>query len=280
MASILITGGSGAFGQAFVEHLLKSDKYARICIYSRDEWKQAQMRRRFKDDQRLRFFVGCVRDKERLTRAFHGVDVVIHAAALKRIEVGAYAPDEVVKTNINGTMNVIDAAAQSGVKKVVFLSTDKAWQPISPYGQSKAIAESLILNANNMFGEKGPKFAVTRYGNVAGSTGSVIPVWHEAIKNREPIFISDPNVTRFWMTMEQAVQLVLDTIEKMPREPVIPTLPAYCLGDLASAMGIESANKIGLAEYEKLHEGMADGNTSDVARRMTIDEIREALKNV
>lgn len=277
--NILISGGTGFFGQAFVERILDENIYSRICIYSRDEWKQAQMRTKFNNDPRLRFFIGCVRDKDRLRRAMYGIDVVIHAAALKRIEVGHYAPDEVVKTNINGSQNIIDCAAEAGVKKCILLSSDKAYNPVSPYGQSKAIAESLFLNANNMYGERGPKYAVTRYGNVCSSTGSVIPIWRESIKNGEQAYISDPDVTRFWMTKDEAVDLVMDTIEKMPTLPVIPNLPAYRLGDLAEALGISPVT-VGLNAYEKTHEEMSEGNASDFARRMTVEEIRKGLEYV
>lgn len=270
---MLITGGSGSFGQAFVKRLLKDGKHERICIYSRDEYKQSIMREQFRDG-RLRFFIGDVRDKDRLRRAMEGVKTVVHAAALKRIETGFYNPGEMVKTNIIGSMNVIEAAHDAKVDRVVFLSTDKAYQPISAYGQSKALAESLFSAANNAGGEHGPKFLVTRYGNVAGSKGSVIPKWRESNKG----YITDPECTRFWMTMDEAIDLVLDTI-KTGKELNIPILPAYRLGDLAEAMGV-SAYTTGLGEYEKLHEGMADGNTSDKARRMSVNELREMLELV
>ena len=281
MKSILITGGTGSFGRAFIKRLLESDEYTRICIYSRDEYKQFQLRKELSDNQRLRFFIGDVRDKERLTRAFQGIDVVISASALKRIEVGHYAPDEVIKTNVMGSMNVIDSAFQAKVKKVVFLSTDKAWQGgISPYGQSKAIAESLFLNANNIFGEHGPKFSVTRYGNIWRSTGSIVPVWEELIANGvKKVPVTDPGCTRFFMRMEEAVELVLNTINTMKGgELSIPeTLPAYSVGDLAEAMNVAMDVK-GLPTWERKHEGMRDGLTSDVVRRLTIQELRNFLK--
>lgn len=281
--SILITGGTGFFGQAFVSRLLKTgyNRYDRICIYSRDEYKQSLMRRRFNDDPRLRFFIGDVRDETRLRRAMYGVQHVVHAAALKRIEVGSYNPCEMVKTNIIGTMNVIDAATDTGVQKVVFLSTDKAFEPVSPYGQSKALAESLILAANHTVGKNGPKFAVTRYGNVAGSTGSVIPTWLDMIRNGAlTVPVTDPDCTRFYMTAGQAVDLVLSTMDTMcGGELAIPTLPAYRLGDLAEAMGVAMDIK-GLGAWEKKHEGMNHGNTSDQAKRMTVEELKEALIHV
>lgn len=226
-------------------------------------------------DDRLRFFIGDVRDVARLRRAFAGVDVLVHAAALKRIEVGFYNPSEMVQTNIVGAMNVIEAAMDARVKKVVALSTDKAYQPISPYGQSKALAETLFRNAYRS--ERGPVFAVTRYGNVWGSQGSVVPKWRDCLRISDTVPVTDPDCTRFFMTMPEAVDLVVNTIVTMKGgELQIPTLPAYRLGDLAEAMGAKM--KItGLPEWEKKHEGMCDGNTSDVARRMTVGELRELL---
>ena len=262
----LITGGAGSFGQAFTEHLLKNNLSERIVIYSRCEVRQAEMRERF-NDKRLRFIIGDVRDVENLKRACRGVQTIIHAAALKRIEVGQYCPDEVIKTNINGTMNIITASNEA--LNVVLLSTDKAWRPVSPYGCSKALAESLILNANNM--NLGPRFAVTRYGNVAGSRGSVIPKW-KAMGDAVPV--SDPDCTRFWMWMSEAVDLVYNAIGTTGLH--IPKLPAYRLGDLAEAMGKIMSIK-GLPDWEKQHEGMADGNTSDVARRLSVAELRAMI---
>ncbi len=277
--NILITGGTGYFSQAFVKKALPFAN--RICIYSRDEFKQAQMRQSL-NDPKLRFFIGDVRDRDRLKRAMMGVDVVVHAAALKRIEVGNYAPDEMVKTNINGSMNTIDAAFDAKVKKVVFISSDKAWQGVSPYGQSKAIAESLFLNANNIYGEHGPKYSVCRYGNIFNSTGSIYPKWKELIEEDAiEVPVTDPSCTRFFMRIDEAVELVLNTINTMKGgELVIPDwLPAFAVGDLAAAMYVKM--KItGLPKWEKLHEGMRDDLTSDTARRMSVEELREALKTV
>lgn len=285
MSSVLITGGTGSFGRAFVKRLLAKERYViaepaapdRICIYSRSEHAQATMRAELKDDSRLRFFIGDVRDRDRLRRAMEGVDVVIHAAALKRIEVGHYNPTEMVKTNVIGAMNVIEAAQDAGVRKVVALSSDKAYQPISAYGQSKALMESLMLAANHTRGANGPIFAVTRYGNVAGSAGSVIPIWRAT----DYPTITDSECTRFWMTMDQAIDLVLDTVRAMKGgELAIPTLPAYRLGDLLVAMGKNPAEEVGLNPYEKKHESMCDGNSSEHARRMSILELRGALETV
>ena len=185
-----------------------------------------------------------------------------------------------VKTNIIGTMNVIEAAIISGVKNVVFLSSDKAYQPISPYGQSKALAESLILNANNITGLDGPRFAATRYGNVSGSTGSVIPTWRAQKARGEKVIITDPDCTRYWMRPEEAVDLVWNTIDTMVGgELAIPELPAYRLGDLAEAMEVETV-EVGLPAHEKKHESMQDGHCSEFARRMPVWELREELSHV
>ena len=279
---VLITGGSGYFGRACVQRLLERPDVRRVCVYSRGEYAQAQMRDQFHDDPRLRWFIGDVRDFPRLRWAMDGIRTVIHAAALKRIEVGAYNPEEMVKTNIVGAMNVIAAAREpgQGVERVVALSSDKAYQPISPYGQSKALAESLFLTANDTSGGRLPRFAVVRYGNVSGSTGSIIPRWREMLKTTDTVPVTNPDCTRFWMSIDEAVDLVLDTAANMRGgELAIPSLPAYRLGDLAEAMGAKTDVR-GLPIYEKAHEGMADGNTSDIARRMSVDEIRERLRHV
>lgn len=233
------------------------------------------MAEEFGNDRRLRFFIGDTRDRDRLRRAFLGVDIVIHAAALKRIEVGQYNPFEMVQTNVMGAMNVCEAAIDSNVQRVVALSSDKAYQPISPYGQTKALAESIFRFAYRA--DHGPIFAVTRYGNVWKSQGSVVPRWQEALKRGDTVVVTDPEVTRFFMTMDEAVDLVHRTMVTMKGgELNIPTLPAYRLGDLAEAMGAKM-KIIGLPPWEKKHEGMCDGNTSDKARRMSIEELRSYL---
>ena len=275
--NILITGGTGSFGRAFTKRLLNLDA-ERIVILSRDEVKQADMAEAFAPHKsRMRFFIGDVRDRDRLRRAFEGVDIVIHAAALKRIEVGNYNPGEMVKTNILGAMNVIEAAQDARVRKVVALSTDKAFQPISPYGQSKALAESLFLNANNCSGEGGPEFAVTRYGNVAFSRGSVIPKWKEIIAGGHPVPVTDPRCTRFWMTMEQACDLVFEAMVHMPKKILIPTLCAYTLRDLAKAMGAIDMTYTGLPDYEKMHESLDADHCSELAPRLTVAELQSFL---
>jgi FlaA1/EpsC-like NDP-sugar epimerase len=275
--SILITGGTGFFGQAFVRAALAQNLSPRICIFSRDEYKQALMRAALGDDPRLRWFVGDVRDRDRLRRAMEGVDLVIHAAALKRVEVGEYNPTEMVKTNVMGSMNVIEAAIDAGVARVVALSTDKACEPSNAYGASKLMLEKLFLAANNMSGAGGTRFAACRYGNVAGSTGSVIPNWRAA--GDKVVTLTDPDATRFYMTINHAVRMVLGVAKSMKGgELKIPNLPAYRLGDLAEAMGVK-VRVVGLGAGEKKHESMVSGETSEHARRMTVDELREAISH-
>lgn len=276
VTSVMITGGSGAFGMACTRRLMALGAN-RIVIFSRGEHRQAEMARAIGDDDRLRFFIGDVRDRDRLRRAMEGIEVVIHAAALKRIEVGAYNPMEVKKTNIDGTANVIEAATDAGVSTVVGLSSDKAFKPVSPYGTSKAFAESLLIAANNSRGHLGPTFSVVRYGNVWGSTGSVVPTWKNILSTGDTVPVTDPECTRFYMTMAEAVDLVLKTAKTSPGGTIaIPTLPAYRLGDLAEAMGAKM-KILGLPPYEKRHESMAEGNSSDTARRMSVAELRAIL---
>lgn len=276
MKSILVTGGSGFFGRGFVREALDRG-VERVCVFSRDEYKHSLMRADFGNDPRLRFFVGDVRDATRLRRAMGDVDLVVHAAALKRVEVGEYDSGEMVKTNVLGSMNVIEAATDAGVPRVVALSSDKACEPMNCYGASKLVAEKLFLAANNSRGANGPIFAVCRYGNVSGSTGSVIPTWRRALELQRVVQLTDPDCTRFWMTLEEAVELVMKTADTMKGgELVIPQLPAYRLGDLADALGVAYV-LTGLTPGEKLHESMRPGQTSEVAPRMSMDELKEAL---
>lgn len=276
MKNILVTGGSGFFGQAFVREALNRGA-ERVCVFSRSESTQALMRAEFNSD-RLRFFIGDVRDQDRLRRAMHGVDIVVHAAALKRIDAAEYNVLEATMTNVMGTQNVVSAAIDAGVKKAVLLSTDKACNPTTTYGKTKALAEDIFLGARHYAGPDGPKFAVCRYGNVTGSTGSVIPTWR---RSSGPVRVTDPAATRFFMRASEAVALVWGTAERMEGgELVIPeALPAYSVGDLAEAMG-KLYTVVGLAPNEKLHEEMRPGWSSEMARRMTVAELREELANV
>jgi UDP-N-acetylglucosamine 4,6-dehydratase len=288
VSSYLITGATGFLGRALVRELLQRKDANRICIYSRDEAKQAAMRAQLPDpEERLHWFVGDVRDLPRLRRAMAGVNVVIHAAALKRVEVGEYNPAEMVKTNVIGTMNVIEAAfdAPCGLapapRRVVYVSSDKACQPLNAYGASKLMGEKLVLASNNARGREGPIFSACRYGNVAGSTGSVIPAWRAALKEgKGAAWITDPQATRFWMTIDHAVDLVLGAAESgIPGSLITAELPAYRLADLARAMNMPRPMRlVGLGKGEKLHERMLeDGYDSSQVRRMTIDELREGL---
>jgi UDP-N-acetylglucosamine 4,6-dehydratase len=279
LRSILVTGGSGFFGRGFARKMLAMD-VQRVCIFSRGEYAQALMRQEFGNDPRLRFFVGDVRDRDRLTRAMDDVELVVHAAALKRVEVGEYDSSEMVKTNVLGAMNVIEAATDAGVSKVVALSTDKAYAPTNCYGASKLMAEKLFLAANNARGKDGPRFAVTRYGNVSGSTGSVIPTWRRELEQGRPVRLTHPEATRFWMTLDEAVDLVFNTADAMKGgELAVPTLPAYRLGDLAEAMGVKY-HVTGLGDGEKLAENMDAEQCSATARRMSVEELRGALEHV
>jgi UDP-N-acetylglucosamine 4,6-dehydratase len=279
MRSVLVTGASGFFGRGFVRRALDLGA-ERVCVFSRGEHAQAQMREDFQDVRdlaRLRFFIGDVRDLRRLRHAMKGVEVVVHAAALKRVEVGEYDSIEMARTNVDGAINVIEAAADMGVRRVVGLSSDKAYAPVNAYGASKLLAEKLFLAANNAHGKSGPRFSVTRYGNVAGSTGSVIPIWRNAQSKGLAVSLRDPEATRFWMTRDEAVQLVVDTIYSMKGgEIAVPELPAFRLGDLAEAMGL-TFKVTGLLQGEKQHESMCDGNSSDKARRMSVAQLRDAI---
>ncbi len=273
---VLITGGSGFLGRGLARKLLDSG-CSRVCIFSRNEYAQARMRAEFKDDPRLRFFIGDVRDVDRLERAMESVHDVVHAAALKRIEAGQYNPDEFTKTNVLGSMNVIEASRKAQVCRCLLVSSDKAFLPVSPYGKTKALAEDLFMHANDM-SPYGTRYAVVRYGNVWGSTGSVLPAWLETLKTSPVVKVTDPEVTRFFMWREEAVELVLDTLKTMVGgELAIPTLPAYRLGDLAEALGADM-DVVGLGEWEKRHELMGYGNCSSDARRMTVDELKAAVR--
>ena len=284
--SYLITGGTGFLGHGLVGHLLRAGA-ERIRVYSRSEVQQFHLRARYEEafpgDARLGFFVGDVRDLDRLERAMQMVDIVIHAAALKRIEVGYYNPDEMVKTNVNGTLNVIEAARRAGVRRVVYVSSDKAFEPVSPYGLTKALGEELALAAERQ--HLGPEFRVVRYGNVAGSTGSVIPIWRERIANGLSLRITDPDCTRFWMSAQQAVELVMSATVG-DQKILIPQLPAYRLGDLALALlgpighPDTKIEFLGLQQWEKKHESMGPGNCSASAPRLSIEDLRALLEEI
>ena len=261
-ASVLITGGTGSLGKSLVHYLLTETKARRIAVFSRDELKQQHLRILFKEDSRLRWFLGDIRDLERLKRAFHGVDFVIHAAALKQVDTGEYNPMEFVKTNVLGSQNLINASIKSGVQKIVALSTDKASSPINLYGATKLTADKLFIAANNYSKPYGTSFSVVRYGNVLGSRGSVIPFFQDIAAQGKPLPITDLRMTRFWITLPKAVQFVLDSLERMQGgEIFVPRIPSTTITDLATA--IDPAAKIeivGIRPGEKLHEEMISEN--------------------
>ncbi len=276
---VLITGGSGYLGHELTRQLLEQASVDAVCIYSRSEWRQAQLYEHFGGHPKLRMFIGDVRDLDRLRRAMHGVDLVIHAAALKRVEVGQYNPTEMVSTNVTGTVNALLAAEEERVQRFVLVSSDKAYQPANAYGASKFLAECVALGDRDMRGLRRPKVRVVRYGNVAGSTGSVIPVWRSALERGRRARVTDPDATRFWMTRQEAAKLVLSaaTLHDAP-DLMIPELPAFRLGDLAEAMGLHNADVVGLQPGEKLHESMSENACSLNAVRLTIEQLREGLK--
>ncbi len=264
--TILITGGTGSFGHHFVEYVLSHYNPKKIIIYSRDEFKQFNMHNAYKKyDDILRFFIGDVRDKERLTRALNGVDYVIHAAALKQVPACEYNPIEAIKTNINGACNVIDACLDKGVKKVVALSTDKSVSPINLYGSTKMVSDKLFAAANAYSGADGTRFAVVRYGNVAGSRGSVIPFFQNIIDNGgTELPITDYRMTRFWISLEEGVKLVIKALEEAHGgETFISKIPSFKITDLAQAMlpGCKMP-EVGIREGEKLHEVMVPAEDS------------------
>jgi len=232
-ASVLITGGTGSFGKAFIRRLLDDGKARRIVIYSRDELKQYEVRQLFGDDPRLRWFIGDVRDKARLQRAMSGVDYVVHAAALKQVDTAEYNPFECVQTNIIGSQNVIDACIDAKVKRVVALSTDKASSPINLYGATKLCADKLFVAGNHYAAGSDTRFSVVRYGNVVGSRGSVVPFFKKlAADGVTTLPITDTRMTRFWITLPQAVQFVLDAFDRMAGgELYVPRIPSMRITD-------------------------------------------------
>ena len=261
---ILVTGGTGSFGKAFVKFALENLDPKRIVIFSRDELKQYEARQLFNDDQRLRWFIGDIRDQHRLIRAMHGVDYVIHAAALKQVDTAEYNPFEYVQTNIIGTQNVIEAAIDSGVKKVVALSTDKASSPINLYGATKLAADKLCQSANHYAAGYESRFSVVRYGNVMGSRGSVVPFWEKLVAEGKEIPITDHRMTRFWISLPQAVKFVVESFDLMKGgEIFVPRIPSMKISDLAEAVAPGAKTvEIGIRPGEKLHEEMIAADDS------------------
>lgn len=253
--TVLVTGGTGSFGKKFIHKALTLG-VKKIIVFSRDELKQYEMKQEF-HDERIRFFIGDVRDKDRLYRAFNGVDIVIHAAAMKHVDACEYNPFEAVKTNIHGAQNIIEAAIDCGVEKVIALSTDKACSPVNLYGATKLASDKLFVAANAYVGDKKTSFAVVRYGNVAGSRGSVVPFFKK-IKKTGTLPVTDERMTRFWITLDQGVQFVLDNLERMHGgEIFVPKIPSMRVIDLAKAIAPECKIEIvGIRPGEKLHEAM------------------------
>jgi len=265
-SAILVTGGTGSFGKAFIAELLERHNPRRVVIFSRDELKQYEVRQKFADDPRLRWFIGDIRDQHRLARAMHGVDYVVHAAALKQVDTAEYNPFEYVQTNVVGSQNVVEAAIDTGVKKVVALSTDKASSPLNLYGATKLAADKLFQSANHYAAGYETRFSVVRYGNVMGSRGSVIPFFKKLAAEGKPLPVTDRRMTRFWITLPQAVQFVLDSFDLMQGgELYVPRIPSMRIMDLVEAVAPGSETyEIGIRPGEKLHEEMI---SLDDARR-------------
>jgi UDP-N-acetylglucosamine 4,6-dehydratase len=263
-AVILVIGGSGSFGQKFTETVLKEYNPKAVRIFSRGELLQWEMNQKFKDDSRLRFLIGDIRDRERVFRSMNGVDIVVHAAALKQVPVCEYNPIEAVKTNVDGAINIIDAAIENGVEKVIGISSDKAVHPVNLYGATKMVMERLFTQANVYSGKKKTRFSCTRYGNVIGSRGSVIPLFLEQRKTGS-ITITDERMTRFWLTLSQGVNFVIKCLDRMQGgEVFIPKIPSSRITDLAEVIAPEAKIKItGIRPGEKLHEVLL---TEDEAR--------------
>ena len=270
-SSILVTGGTGSFGKAFIRHVLDNFNPRRIVIFSRDELKQYEMRLAFDGDARLRFFIGDIRDQHRLLRAMHGVDYVVHAAALKQVDTAEYNPFVYVQTNIIGSQNVIEASIDAGIKKVVALSTDKASSPLNLYGATKLAADKLFQSANHYAAGYVTRFSVVRYGNVMGSRGSVIPFFKALAVEGKPLPITDERMTRFWITLPQAVKFVIDSFDLMVGgELYVPRIPSMKIMDLVEAVAPGSeTTPVDIRPGEKLHEEMI--SEDDSRRTLLLD---------
>ncbi|MBU3022171.1 UDP-N-acetylglucosamine 4,6-dehydratase (inverting) [Aestuariibacter sp. A3R04] len=256
--NILITGGTGSFGKKFVSYLLSNYSPKKIIIYSRDELKQFEMQQHY-DAGCMRYFIGDVRDKDRLITAIKDVDYVVHAAALKQVPAAEYNPNECIKTNINGAQNVIDACIVNNVSRVIALSTDKAANPVNLYGATKLASDKLFVAANNISGASGPRFSVVRYGNVVGSRGSVVPFYRKLLaEGRQALPVTHPEMTRFWITLDEGVKFVVDNFSRMQGgEIFVPKIPSIRIVDLVEAMsGKREFDIIGIRPGEKLHEVM------------------------
>jgi len=270
-SSILVTGGTGSFGKAFIRYALDNLDPKRIVVFSRDELKQYEARLLFNNDERLRWFIGDIRDQHRLMRAMHNIDYVVHAAALKQVDTAEYNPFEYVQTNIIGSQNVVEAAIDTGVKKVVALSTDKASSPLNLYGATKLAADKLFQSANHYAAGYETRFSVVRYGNVMGSRGSVVPFFKKLAAEGQSLPITDTRMTRFWITLPQAVQFVVDSFDLMVGgELYVPRIPSMRITDLVEAVAPGSpTHEIGVRPGEKLHEEMI--SEDDSRRTLLLD---------
>lgn len=269
--TVLVTGGTGSFGRTFAEIVLRNHEPRKLIVFSRDELKQFEMQGEFGGDPRLRFFIGDVRDRERLLRAFDGVDLVVHAAAMKQVPAAEYNPFEAIKTNVFGAENVINAAIDRGVEKVIALSTDKAANPINLYGATKLCSDKLFIAGNSYSASNRTRFSVVRYGNVVGSRGSVIPFFR---KHREQGFVpvTDPRMTRFWITLEEGVRFVLQCFGRMRGgELFVPKIPSMNIVDLAAAIAPDcEIQVVGIRPGEKLHETLI--GEDDARRTLEYDD--------
>jgi UDP-N-acetylglucosamine 4,6-dehydratase len=265
--AVLVTGGTGSFGRRFVDLMLREIRPRKVIVFSRDELKQHEMRVAGYDDPTLRYFIGDVRDRDRLRRAMHDVDVVVHAAAMKQVTACEYNPIEAIATNIDGTRNVVDAAIDAGVSRAMFISTDKAVSPLNLYGATKLAAEKLWVQSNSYAGIGGARFSCVRYGNVVGSRGSVIPLFLEQ-RERGRLTVTDDRMTRFWITLDQGVRFVVSCVEGMHGgEVFVPKIPSMKLADLARAIAPTcEIDVIGIRSGEKMHEAL-----------VSLDEARHTL---
>lgn len=282
--NVLITGGTGSFGRAFAKHLLEENVCNKVIIFSRDEWKQWEMRESdpIYSHPKIRFFLGDVRDKSRLLRAFNEVHFIIHAAALKHVPIAEYNPSEFIKTNVLGGMNIIDAAIECGVEKIIALSTDKAVNPVNLYGATKLCSDKLFVAGNSYVGARGfPKFSVVRYGNVLGSRGSLIPLWKKIIaEGSSSLPITDERMTRFWITLDEAILFVKFCFEHMHGgEIFVPKIPSMKIVDLAKALAPHLPLKhLGIREGEKIHEVMV--STEDAQHTLEFEKYYSIIPEI
>lgn len=275
MTSLLVTGATGTIGGCVLRHYLKSQRFDRIVVFSRDEFKQSELRRTISDD-RMRYFIGDIRDADRLRRAMEGADTVVHCAALKQIDTCAYNPAEAVRTNVDGTMNVIEAALDNNVRRVVFISTDKAVEPVCLYGATKLVGEGLILHAKAYTGHRRTSFAVCRMGNIAHSRGSVIPYFNRLKAEGKSLPVTHPDMTRYWVSQEQAQELIAEAVDGT-HELYTPKARAFRLGNLVAAYDCPW-HVVGLRDQERMYEKLDALRSSDEPDEwMTVEELKKEI---